>query len=58
MRNHYLFKMKAILRRVILLLSLTSAIAIAAQWPFSDPKTNRKKARMQDNNLKKNMARQ
>jgi len=30
MRNHYLFKMKAILRRVILLLSLASAIAIAA----------------------------
>jgi len=49
--------MMAILRRVILLIALTSTLAIAA-WPFSDPKTARKKARMQDNNLKKNQAKQ
>jgi hypothetical protein len=49
--------MQTILRRVILLLALTSAIALAA-WPFSDPKASRKKARVQDNTLKKNMARQ
>jgi hypothetical protein len=33
MRNQHKFKMKAILRRVTLLIALTSAIAMAA-WPF------------------------